>query len=173
MGWKRFKERFRIEHIIQISDNKLLIGSPYVSNLANIDMDTGEITGNPNFEKFLSDNYPCLLQATASEILEELNGSDHFDSSILVYTYNKGEILEKYCEIEGYPSLTHDGVLMHENTFSRNRADVVKWAITDIDISIQWGLEKIGECEEELHKLKTKLKQDQECKRELEKSELS
>jgi hypothetical protein len=42
MGWKAFKKHFNIEYIVQIRDGKLLIGSPYISELVAISLESGK-----------------------------------------------------------------------------------------------------------------------------------
>ena len=35
MGWKAFKEHFKVWHIARVEDGKLYIGSPYIHDLAH------------------------------------------------------------------------------------------------------------------------------------------
>ena len=129
MGWNTFKKHFNIGHIVQIRDGDLLIGSSYISALVAISLDTGIIKKPEHYhDRFLRENYPNVSDAMPSEIKALLDAEDTFAESIPVYTYEGLKIFKKYCEEVGYSNVTHDGVLMYENTFSTNIDDVVAWA---------------------------------------------
>lgn len=159
MGWRKFKEHFQIHHIVQLNDKGLCIGSPYIYNLATIDLNTGKVLPPPtdSFAKFLHENYPQILKADPNEILELLQAEDEFTASIPVYTYKDGEIIEKFCEIPNWPNVTHDGHIMYENTFSTEKDVVVGWAKRNADSAIENILYNIAEMEEKLAKYKAEL----------------
>jgi len=129
MGWNTFKKHFGITHIVQIRERDLLIGSSYISALVSINMDTGMIQKEEHYrDRFLRENYPNVSAAMPSEIKALLDTEDTFAESIPVYTYEGLKILKKYCEEVGYSNVTHDGVLMYDNTFSTNIDLAVEWA---------------------------------------------
>lgn len=156
MGWKAVKDHFNIEHIVQIIENKIVIGSGYCSDLAIINMNTGKVVRNETFPTFLKEFYPDLLSAKKNQILDLLAFQDEFESSIPVYTYKDDQIILKYCEKAGYPNVTHDGILMYENTFSVDKDIVVGWAKRDVDLRLERYLERITESEAILEELKEK-----------------
>ena len=39
MGWKRLKEHYRIEHMVQITEAGICIGSPYIHDIIVVGMD--------------------------------------------------------------------------------------------------------------------------------------
>ncbi|MGE4497551.1 MAG: hypothetical protein AB7E48_06695 [Deferribacterales bacterium] len=98
MGWKALKEKFKIEHIVQVTSKGICIGSGYVSDLAVINIESGEVEVNKTFPEFLGRFYPALLHANRDEILELIKVSDSFEGSITVFTYKGSEIIEKRCE---------------------------------------------------------------------------
>lgn len=118
MGWKTFKQHFKVEHLVTLADGFINIGSGYINDLVRINMSTGAVIHNQTFNNFLRNNYPNILEATPKDILALIHAEDRFSNSIPVYTYNRdGEIVEKLCEETGWPNVTHDGQMMYENSF--------------------------------------------------------
>lgn len=128
MGWKTLKEHFNIEHIVQVSEGSILIGSGFISDLVKINPATGLISENDCSPGFLERYYPSVHDAQPEIIVELLAKQDTFTASVPVFTYDGANILEKFCEQPGWPNVTHDGMLMHDNTFSTDRNQVVEWA---------------------------------------------
>lgn len=131
MGWKNVKEHYRIGHIVHVTDEGICIGSPYISDLIVIGLDGKLIKKRSLISDSDSDNLGRYLREMNSDLLmlESLvKSKDKFDKSITVYTYDGGEIIEKQCEILGWPNVTHDGELMYENRFSTDRSVVVEIA---------------------------------------------
>lgn len=164
MGWKKFKKHFGIKHIVQVDGDTLQIGSGYVSDLASIDMKTGETRENRTFAGFLRKQYPDLPNATPAEIASILQDPDEFGASITVYTSRGGEVLEKQCEAIGYPNVTHDGELMYDNTFFVDKSAAVTRAKGDARYSVRIAGESVesvkrnlAECIERLERGKEAL----------------
>lgn len=128
MGWKSVKEHYRISHIVHVRKEGICIGSPYVSDLIVIALD-GNITkrGDHRTNEDLT-RYLAEMEADLVKLKELVSCPDSFAASIAVYTYEGAEIIEKKCETLGWPNVTHDGQLMYENTFSTDRAAIVKIA---------------------------------------------
>lgn len=157
MGWKSLKEAFGIKHIVAVNEKGVCIGSPYVHNLVVIDPETGEMRENPAFSNLVRETYPQLWKATPGEILRQLAKPDVFASSIPVYTYEDGVILEKMCEEPGWPNVTHDGCIMHENTYSTDKDKVVAWAKRDLAIKIESTQSDILQREQELERRRARM----------------
>ena len=129
MGWKNIKDHYRIGHIVQIRDGIIAIGSSYVFDLIRVSFDGKVSWGNLG----ASNNgdlarYHAEMTADLGKLKELLQAPDTFATSLTVWTYDESEIQEKQCEAYGYPNITHDGLLMYENTFSADRDKVVSWA---------------------------------------------
>lgn len=157
MGWRKFKDHFQIEHYVRIQGECLLIGSAHVSDLATIELKSGKLQQNENFPRFLNEKYPKLLEVSSAEILELLNTEDQFCASIPVYTYDGAEIIEKFCEVFGWPNVTHDGDMMYENTFFTDKSKAVLRAKTNAQCGIENYSERITETEIKLAELKERL----------------
>ena len=160
MGWNTFKKHFNIGHIVQIRERDLLIGSPYISDLAAISMDTGMIKKRDHSSlhaRFLREYYSPLSDAMPSELEALLDAEDTFTQSIPVYTYEGLRISTKYCEEIGYPNVTHDGWLMYDNTFLTDIEAVVEMAILERVSRLENLRERITERSKELQELQDKL----------------
>lgn len=169
MGWKTLKEKFNITHHVTVDGgSRLCIGSGYVHDLAVVDMKSGVIVENKAFTGFLQEKYPGLLQANPQELLDLLAAPDSFEKSLVVYTYEGGNIIEKLCEKPDWPNVTHDGCMMYENTYSTDKEKVVGWAKQNAEAGIKCIAYRIAEVERELHRLKTELAQYEAEKSKLE-----
>lgn len=124
MGWKKFKERFGIKHIVQIADGRITIGSGYISDLASVHIASGKVFHKQGWESSLKE-YAALWAASPEEIKALLDEPDQFEKSTPVYIVSDATVLEEQCEEFGYPNITHSGRLMYENTsfLSREKAD--------------------------------------------------
>lgn len=157
MGWKSFKEHFQIEHNVQVRDGFILIGSDYVSDLAKVNIMTGEVIRNENFTTFLPKYYPHLLDIPAIDILAVLAQKDYFLRDIPVYTYENGGIIKRYCEEFKYPNVTHEGYMMYSNKYSTSRDVVHKWAVEREKRDIEHYEERLREISEKEAEIKKRI----------------
>jgi hypothetical protein len=158
MGWKALKDFFQIGHQVQIKGNMVCIGSPYVHDLATVNIETGQVQSNRNFHGFLEKYYPKLKEATPEQILETFSTPDQFSASIPVYTYDGAEIIQKLCEAPDYPNVTHDGCMMYENTYSVDKAKVIEWAKRNAQAESEFHLDRIKNALKEIEKHRVELK---------------
>jgi len=150
MGWKAIKEHYRIEHIVEARDGRVIVRSDFVPHLLSIYPD-GAITLNDLYAdtkemiriKSEMDADPALMQRLFAQ-------EDHFERSITVYTYKRSEILEKQCEEFGWPNVTHDGVLMHDNDFSVDRNVIVEKVRRSMKADVEWARKEILAAEKKL-----------------------
>lgn len=151
MGWKRVKEHYRVAHTVQVTTEGICIGSPYIHNIIVIGAD-GKI--KKRYESGRTNEELRRIQAeidAAPEMLRKLVlTADSFEKAVTVYTYESGEIIECKCEELGYPNVTHAGVLMYENTFSADKAQVVAWAKQNAELGVKIGRERIQDAERDL-----------------------
>lgn len=152
MGWKTVKERFNIEHIVQVRNGGICIGSPYISDIAVIDIATGVLTVNPNFLDLFKGNrgYPALVAASPEELLSAIRAADTFAASVPVFSYERGEIVEQLCEEFGWPHATHDGSLMHTNSHFLAKSDAVRAAKRDAELRVRLAQEQVERYRREL-----------------------
>jgi hypothetical protein len=128
MGWKNIKEHYRIAHAVCVTKEGICIGSPYIHNIIVIGPDGTmkkryDDRGNEDLAR-----YQREMESEPATLKRLVESQDSFAESIPVFTYDGGRIIEKRCEVLGWPNVTHDGDMMYENTFSADRAAVVVWA---------------------------------------------
>lgn len=163
MSWKNIRDYYRIEHIVRVQDGDILIGSSYVPCLLKISRDGTVSWGNlgPSKNDDL-DRYYHEMTADPGRVKELLNVPDVFEQSLPVFTYRGGQIVEKRCERYGWPNVTHDGELMYENTFSPDRAKVVRWAKKNARAWVRSYEERLAELQKAVDETKSKLKAELE-----------
>lgn len=152
-GWKNIKDHYRIEHIVQILDGAICIGSPYISDLIKVSFDGAVSWGSlgPSHNDDLARYYTELI-ADPAKLRSLIDAPNTFVQSLTVFTYDGAEIIEKQCEKLGWPNVTHDGCLQYENTFSSDRDKVVKWAKENAGYGIKSAVRRVGELEADLAK---------------------
>lgn len=160
MGWKNVKEHYRIEHIVQVTSKGICIGSGYVHNIIVISdykpqWDSGlGPSKNDDLDRYFSE-----MEADLNRLRELIDNPDLFKESIPVYTYDGGKIIEKKCEQIGWPNITHDGEIMHDNTFSDDRNTVLNWAKKNADAGIDLFEQQVTRITGELDERKAMLAQ--------------
>lgn len=154
MGWKNIKNHYRIVHIVAVHEGKgICIGSPYVHDLLTITSDGTVKWGNlgPSRNDDLA-RYHAEMTADPAKLVELMNSADTFSKSTTVYTYEGGEIIEKRCEKPGWPNVTHDGLLMYDNSFSTDKKKVVALAKGNAAAGIELAQDRVKELQADLRK---------------------
>lgn len=139
MGWKAVKDHYPIGHLVQVRDGRICIGSGYVYDLLHIDSDGSVAWGKLGPSDNHSDlqRYFAEMTADVAKLRELIETPDAFARSLVVYTWDGGQIIEKRAEALGWPNCTHDGELMYENTFSTDKETVVGWAKRSAELGIE------------------------------------
>jgi hypothetical protein len=151
MGWKNIKEHYRIGHQVHARPQGVCIGSPYVPDLITITPEGAVKPGvlglgsNEDLQRYYRE-----MTEDPAKLLELLNAPDTFETSIPVFTYEGGEIIEKQCEVPGWPNVTHDGEMMYENNFSTEKSKVVQWAKENARAGIRLIGDRIAELEKDI-----------------------
>lgn len=157
MGWKNVKEHYKIEHMVQVTEEGICIGSPYIHDIIRISLD-GQITKRyRNSVNADLARYQREFDADPAMLARLIQAPDTFTASIPVYTYKGGRILEKLCEELGWPNVTHDGLEMYENTFSANKNQAVAWAKQNADLGILAQRRNLKELEAKLEDYRGRL----------------
>ncbi len=155
MGWKSVKDYYRILHNVAVYPEKgICIGSPYIHDIIIITED-GRIArawGGPHRGEIA--RYLKEMAADPAKLAELVAQPDTFERSIPVYTYEGAEIVECACEELGWPNVTHDRRMMHDNTFSADRDQVVKWAAKNARARISAREEHFQQAESRLAETK-------------------
>lgn len=138
MGWKTFKDYFKIGHQVTISGDYLSIDSPLKTGCARIELKSGKIVDcKINGDKtFLKSYYPLVLNASQETIINLLSKEDTFSNSTKVYTIKDDKIVEQYAEEYGWPNTTHCGEQMYENTHFLTRREALEKAISNLKAGV-------------------------------------
>lgn len=160
MGWKNVKEHYSIGHSVQVTPDGLCIGSPYVHDIIVINVADGQII--KKYRDGSSCNadlhrYQTEFDRDPEKLRSLIESPDNFGPTQTVYTWEGGKILEKQCEELGWPNVTTDGQMMYENTFSTDRAQVVKWAIKDAQAAVKAYKRQAQERSDALNEAKLRL----------------
>lgn len=162
MGWKNVKEHYRIKHHVHVTREGICIGSPYIHNIMVID-GSGKIAkrydGSGSNEELR--RYQAEMDADPEKLRDLVLSPDSFALAFTVYTYEGGDVLEKRCEAYGWPNVTHDGAMMYENRFSRDKAKVVRWAKENAEAGIRLWKRRIEEIEEQISRCRSELAEDE------------
>ena len=97
---------------------------------------------------------------------------DQFFNSIPVFISNNGMVEEDFCEVFGYPNVTHTGRLMYENTSFLTKEKALAHAIE----AMTFRMENISRRREELLRNIEEIDQDlaeSSKKREMQKAKLA
>lgn len=161
MGWKNVKEHYRIGHTVQVNNKGIVIGSSYMPEIIVISL-AGELTklydtGFGSNEDLV--RYQTEMLADLPKLKELIDTPDTFQTFIKVYTWSEGVILEKFCENTVWPSVTHDGELMYENTFSTDKEQVVRWAKKDVKGSLEGYTEAMEDYRQKMEKMRDKVRE--------------
>lgn len=173
MGWKAVRDHYRIEHIVQVTEKGICIGSGYMHNIIVISLERGEVTTRYDPAPGWSRNaqllrYQAEIDADPFKLAELASAPDTFERSLKVFTYEGGEILEKQCEALGWPNVTHDGLIQYENMFSADRGLVRTWAIDNARAGIENRREAVAKAKLDLGELERRLAQREADLRQLE-----
>lgn len=150
MGWKNIKEHYNIGHNVQVTDEGICIGSGYIHNIIVLSLE-GEIkkpersTSNPDLVRYMKE-----MEDDLDTLKNLISSPDTFESTNIIYTYHDGEIIEKSCEEYGWPNVTHDGEMMYDNTFSKDKFQVVEWAKSGLESMVDYLDTNIDETKKEL-----------------------
>lgn len=157
MGWKSVKEHYRIGHYVTVDREKgICIGSPYVHDLIVIGFDgvvkkRPDRTHNDDLCRYLRE-FDADRELLKQLILQE----DKFEKSLPVWTYFGSRIVEKFCEEYGWPNVTHDGLMMYDNTFSKYRAVIVRAAYQNAKAGHEVTGDRVEQTRKELKEIESR-----------------
>jgi hypothetical protein len=151
MGWKNVREHYRIGHIVKLVDGNVHVGSSFVGDLLSISPE-GAITRSRIVDRHGGDlgRYQDEIEADPARFVELLRSPDTFERSIPVFTWEGARIVERLCEETGWPNVTHDGDLMHDNRYSTDRDKTVARAIRDAEAGVSTYERAVEDAREEL-----------------------
>lgn len=152
MGWKNVKEHYGIEHTVEMRQENLLIGSPYVHDLLTVKPD-GSVKRNSIVKG--DGELGRIERAITSDparFMALMESPDSFGPLLPVYTYMDGEIIEEQCEVYEYPNMTVLGNVQYENTYFADKNEAVRRALRSLRYRIESTAERVEEAQKELER---------------------
>jgi hypothetical protein len=138
MGWKQLKEHYGIKHVVHVRKGMLLIGSEYCLDLIQIGPE-GEICVNSIVDdKSSLGQLVSVMRGEPDTVRRLMAEPDQFAVAIPVYSVVDGVLVKQLAESMEWPSVTHDGELMYENTHFATPETALREAKNDLDRSIEY-----------------------------------
>lgn len=146
MGWKRFKEHYRIGHLVHVDAHGFCISSELAQYLIVVNLE-GRITKRYGTDGWGKNEdllrYQKEIDADPELCRRLLMEPDVFSQSLPVWTFNGGDIIEKQCEEYGWPNCTHDGEMMYDNRHFKTREEAVKEAIEEAESGLRFSMTQV------------------------------
>lgn len=147
MGIKAIKEKYNIQHLIQKRDDIIWIGSPYISEIIGINTEGKliKLYKNRKYNDGWSTNEDLkryqeemLIDQESGELKKLVEIEDDHNIRLTVFTYSKGKVIKKQCEVFGWPNLTVDGEMMYDNTFFKSYDEAFKSLLKVTSLKYPW-----------------------------------
>lgn len=153
-------------HIHQ-SRGKICIGSHMCNDLLTLDIKTNNVKyaldtfgdgrkalGNETLE-FIWDKFYELIGT--DELKDIIEGCDEIEKKLPLFYYEDGAIIETHTDEYGYGNVTHDGVLIYENSHYETFEKALDEAIKSREYSCEYMEESYLRQEQELLEYKKKV----------------
>lgn len=157
MGWKKVKEHYQISHIVHVDDGAICIRSNMQPALIVIGTDGEFKKRYSNADSEELNRIQNEMSADPAKLLELIQAEDQFDKSVPVYTFEGANILEKYCELPGWPRVTHAGELMYPNLYSTDKIKVILWAKRNAERGLHAYTQQVEAAKAKLESLQSEL----------------
>lgn len=152
-------------YTVAFYDKYIGIGSPLCHDLIRLDVDNGKIkyaldTWRKGRESVLHHEeltfiWDKLHELVASGAIEEIiNSNDVIENSLPVYTIRKGALYCTTTDAYGWPNVTVEGYMMHDNDYFKTIGEAVEYGIKEYEYGIKSIMERIAEVEKDLDRLK-------------------
>ena len=154
MGIKALRTKYDIKHIVQLRDNCICIGSPYIGEIIKVSFE-GKIIKpykdgwSVNFEL---DRYQkeMSIDEKSGELKRIIHSKDVFEINLPVFYAKHGRVYKTFCEQYGYPNTTNEGLLMYENTFFKTKSEARKFLLSETNAGVKYAfrrnVEVFNEC---------------------------
>lgn len=161
MGWKQVKEHYRITHHVQVTPKGICVGSSYIHDLLVISREGVLVKRYEDGSNADLQRYQAEMDKDPGKLRELVLAADTFERAVTVYTYEGSTIIETVCEEPGWPNVTHEGAMMYENTFSTDRAAIVREALANAAAGVSTYSRMLDEQRRTLEEYEHRLKQCQ------------
>lgn len=130
MGWKAVRDHYQISHTVRRRDGDICVGSGYLPSALVIGR-AGEIKKRYSGSDEDLSLYQHEMDQDLAKPQQLVTTQDQFGERLVVDTFDGGSIIEKRCDARGWPTVTHDGEVMYENSHFETRAEAVERALAN------------------------------------------
>lgn len=152
-------------YTVAFYDKYIGIGSPLCHDLIRLDVEDGKLkyaldTWRKGRESvlhheeltFIWDKLQELVDS--GEISEIINNNDVLENPLPVYTVKAGKLHCTTTDAYGWPNVTVEGYMMHDNDYFKTVGEAVDYGIKEYEYRVKTFEERIVEVEKELDRLK-------------------
>lgn len=90
----------------------------------------------------------------SGELKGIVEGNDVIENPLPVYTVREGKLLCTTTDAYGWPNVTVEGYLMHDNDYFKTTSEALEYGIKEYEYTVQSVEERIAEVEKDLDRLK-------------------
>src|SRR6266496_4280440 len=150
------------------------IGSPLCHDLIKVDIDVMKTTyALDTWRKgresvlhheeltFIWDKLNELIET--GEIKDIISGNDEISNPLPVYTVYKGELISTFTDAYGWPNVTIEGYLMHDNDYFKTEQEALQYGISDLEWGKKYAIDTLKDLNEIRLATKNRIK-DYQCK---------
>lgn len=150
MGWKNIRDHYRIGHIVKIVAGDVHVGSAYIGDLLIIRSDGSLSKRDEHWSRGDLARYQEEIDADPDLFAKLLAQPDAFGALTAVYTWEDGAVIERACEETGWPNVTTDGHLMHDNRYTTDPREALERGRRDAAAAVETYARIVAEAEAEL-----------------------
>lgn len=155
MGIQALKTKYDIKHIVQLRDDCICIGSPYIGDIIKVSFE-GKII-KPYKKDGWSVNFELhryqeemSVDEKSGELKRIIDSKDVFEINLPVFYSENGRVYKTFCQEYGYPNTTNEGLLMYENTFFKTKSEARKFCLKETNYGVKYAakrnVEVFNEC---------------------------
>jgi hypothetical protein len=165
MGWKNIKEHYRIDKVVHVKRHTTKVNEfVQIKNITIVIGNIDEITISTDGVIIHTKDYYCDgdLRRVRSEMRSDpeklrtlATSPDTFGPLTTVWTYDRNSLIEKQCEVVGWPNCCTDGELQGGNTHSPDRAIILQWALESAKARLELAQIFMNQKNEELQQARS------------------
>lgn len=160
-------------YTVAFYDDYIGIGSPLCHDLIKVDIfpESFKITyaldafrkgrkaiNHPELE-FIWDKLHELIGS--HEIEDIINGNDELENPLPVYTVTRGKFISTFTDAYGWPNVTIEGHMMHDNDYFDNPKDALCYGIKEATYAEEWAIQSLNELNEMVEEKKKRIQEYQ------------
>jgi hypothetical protein len=157
MGIKALTQKYDIKHIVQLRDDCICIGSLYCGDIIKISFE-GKII-KPYKDGYSInrdlDRYQKAMESDekTGELKRLIDLKDIYEINLPVFYTENGRVIKTFCEQYSYPNITHNGLLMYDNTFFKTKQEARKYLLKETRLGVKYSARRNVEVFHECRRL--------------------